>query len=122
MQKSPRILIVDDLSSARKVLGRLLSSLGYDNQIMAANGAEALQALEQNSVDLIISDWVMPEMDGIELLKEIRNRGFNLPFLMITSEAKKDRVTAALEAGVTDYICKPLDSKTLGEKVIKHTK
>lgn len=118
-----KILIVDDLGSARKILRRLLNSLGYeDKDIEEANdGEEAFAKIQAIDFDLVISDWEMPKLKGIELLQRVRaeKRLENLPFIMITSLNNKETVVAAADHKVSDFIAKPFDGKVLATKIAK---
>ncbi len=116
-----KILIVDDMSTMRRVLKAALKEIGYENSVESENGKDALEKLRQEPYDFVISDWTMPEMSGLDLLKEIRkdpalNR---IPVLMVTAESKKQNVLDAIQAGVTNYIVKPFTAETLKEKIDK---
>jgi two-component system, chemotaxis family, chemotaxis protein CheY len=121
MDKNIKILIVDDFTTMRKVIRNLLKSVGYENIIEAEDGAIALRTLKNNEVDFIISDWNMPNMSGLELLKAVRaDAGLNkTPFLMVTAEALQDNVIAAVKAGVSNYIVKPFTAEVLNSKIEK---
>lgn len=114
-----KILVVDDLASARKILIKLLNQIGFQSIEQAQDGQEAYKKITAGSYDLIISDWEMPHMKGLELLKALRadQRFFELPFIMITSLNKKETVIEAAQAGVSDYICKPFGPDTLKAKI-----
>ncbi len=116
-----RILIVDDMSTMRRVIKSIMSQLGYSNLDEAENGKEALSKLESGHYDFVLTDWNMPEMDGLELVKAIRQHPNlkDLPVLMVTAEAKKENVLEALKAGVNNYIVKPFTAETLKEKIEK---
>ncbi|RUM90947.1 MAG: response regulator [Thermovibrio sp.] len=115
------ILVVDDMAAMRKILRTLLSQLGFKNIEEAEDGKQALEKLRQNpdKYGLIITDWNMPNMTGIELVQAIRSdeRLKHLPILMVTAEAKKENVLAAIKAGVNNYIVKPFTAETLKEKI-----
>ncbi len=121
MDKNIKILIVDDFTTMRKVIRNLLKSVGYENIIEAEDGAIALRTLKNNEVDFIISDWNMPNMSGLELLKAVRadNELSKTPFLMVTAEALQDNVIAAVKAGVSNYIVKPFTAEVLNSKIEK---
>jgi len=116
-----RILVVDDFSTMRRIVRNLLKELGYSNVDEAEDGVVALQKLKSGGFDFVVSDWNMPNMDGLTLLQTVRAdpalRG--LPFLMITAEAKKENIVAAAQAGASGYIVKPFTAATLNEKLAK---
>jgi len=116
-----KILVVDDFATMRKVVRNLLKQVGYENIVEAEDGVTALKALKSQKVDLIISDWNMPNMTGLELLKAVRADEDlkTTPFLMVTAEALQDNVIAAVKAGVSNYIVKPFTAEVLNEKIRK---
>lgn len=116
-----KILTVDDFSTMRRIVKNLLRQLGYSNIFEADDGTTALGVLKEREIDFIISDWNMPKMTGIELLKAVRadEKLKNIPFLMVTAEAKKEYVIEAVQAGVNNYIVKPFTAETLKEKMDK---
>jgi two-component system chemotaxis response regulator CheY len=116
-----RILVVDDFATMRRIIKSILKQLGYTNVTEAGDGVEAMTKLRESSFDFIISDWNMPNMSGIELLKTVRADAdmANLPFLMVTAEALKENIVEAVQAGVSNYIVKPFTAETLGEKIDK---
>ncbi len=115
------ILVVDDMAAMRKILKTLLAQLGYKNVDEAEDGKQALEKLRQNpdKYGLVITDWNMPNMTGIELVQAIRSdeKLKHLPVLMVTAEAKKENVLMAIKAGVNNYIVKPFTAETLKEKL-----
>ena len=121
MDKSMKILVVDDFATMRKVIRNLLKQGGYENIVEAEDGLLALKTLKSQKIDFIISDWNMPNMSGLELLKNVRadEELKSLPFLMVTAEALQENVVAAVKAGVSNYIVKPFTSETLDEKIKK---
>jgi two-component system chemotaxis response regulator CheY len=121
MEKNIKILVVDDFATMRKVVRNLLKQAGYENIVEAEDGVTALRALKSQKIDFIISDWNMPNMTGIELLKAVRADDdlAKMPFLMVTAEALQDNVIAAVKAGVSNYIVKPFTSEILNEKIVK---
>jgi two-component system chemotaxis response regulator CheY len=121
MQKDMKILIVDDFATMRKVIRNLLKQVGYENILEAEDGVSALRVLKAQKVDLIISDWNMPNMTGFELLKAVRADADlgKTPFLMVTAEALQDNVVAAVKAGVSNYIVKPFTAEVLNDKISK---
>lgn len=114
-----RILIADDVPSARKILKKLLSQLGYEDVVEASDGCEGVDLLKAGSIDLVISDWEMPKLDGIGMLEQLRALPENnhIPVLFVTSSAEKEQVEQALNAGVTSYLCKPFGLEILRQKV-----
>lgn len=121
MDKHIKILVVDDFATMRKVIRNLLKQVGYENIVEAEDGVSALKALKSQKIDLIVSDWNMPNMTGLELLKEVRSDEElkPTPFLMVTAEALQDNVIAAVKAGVSNYIVKPFTAEVLNEKIKK---
>lgn len=121
MEKNVKILVVDDFATMRKVLRNLLKQAGYENIVEAEDGVTALRVLKSQKIDFIISDWNMPNMSGLELLKAVRadNDIAKMPFLMVTAEALQDNVIAAVKAGVSNYIVKPFTAERLNEKIAK---
>lgn len=113
------ILIVDDFSSMRRIIKNLLRDLGFNHTSEADNGLSALPMLQQGHFDFLITDWAMPQMTGIDLLKAVRadQRLKPLPVLMLTSEATRDQIVEAAEAGVNGYIVKPFTARTLKENI-----
>ena len=113
--KNMRILIVDDFSTMRRIVKNLLNDLGYTNTAEADDGSTALTALAQGSFDFVVTDWNMPGMTGIELLKNIRADAnlSKLPVLMVTAEAKREQIIEAAQNGVNGYIIKPFKPETL---------
>ena len=119
--KNMRILIVDDFSTMRRIIKNLLNDLGYTNTAEAEDGNSALTALSQGSFEFVVTDWNMPGMTGIELLKAIRadDRYKTLPVLMVTAEAKREQIIEAAQNGVNGYIIKQFTAQTLEEKLGK---
>ncbi len=113
------ILIVDDYKTMLRIIRNLLKQLGFDNVDEATDGAMALQKLRDKNYGLVISDWNMEPMSGLQLLKEVRADGklSKVPFVMITAESKTENVVAAKQAGVTNYIVKPFNAATLKTKL-----
>ena len=116
-----RVMIVADFSTMRRIIKNLLSDLGFNNTVEAEDGHSALAVLRQDAVELVITDWNMPGMSGIELLRAIRaDAKFRaLPVLMVTAEAKSEQIIEAAQAGVNGYIIKPFTAQTLEEKLGK---
>jgi two-component system chemotaxis response regulator CheY len=115
------ILVVDDFSTMRRIITNVLKQLGYENIMEAEDGTKALTILESQHVDFVITDWNMPQMSGLDLLKAIRasKDRKNIPVLMVTAEAMQENIIAAAQAGVNNYIVKPFDAKTLADKINK---
>ncbi|MHB1664221.1 MAG: chemotaxis response regulator CheY [bacterium] len=118
---SMKILVVDDFSTMRRIIKNILKQIGFTDIDEAENGQVALSKINDNSYDLVVSDWNMPEMTGIELLKAVRASEAikDTPFLMVTAEAKKENVVEAVKAGVNNYIVKPFTAEVLQEKIEK---
>lgn len=121
VDRNMRILVVDDAQTMRRIIVNLLRQLGFTNMIEADDGTTAWDRLSVEHVDLIISDWNMPKMTGIELLKKVREseKYKNSPVIMVTAEGKRENVIAAVQAGVSNYIVKPFNAATLKEKMTK---
>jgi len=121
MDKNTPILIVDDYKTMLRIIRNLLKQLDFDNVEEASDGSEALAKLRVGNFGLVISDWNMAPMTGLDLLKEVRAdaRLRELPFIMITAESKTENVIAAKQAGVSNYIVKPFNAETLREKIEK---
>ena len=115
------ILVVDDFSTMRRIISNVLRQLGYENIVEAEDGTKALAILDTQQIDFVITDWNMPQMSGLDLLKAIRSNKDkkNIPVLMVTAEAMQENIIAAAQAGVNNYIVKPFDAKTLSEKINK---
>ncbi|WP_297445345.1 chemotaxis response regulator CheY [Desulfurobacterium sp.] len=116
-----KILVVDDMATMRRIEKSLLMQLGFKNIDEAEDGKVALQKLKQGHYDFVLTDWNMPNMTGLELVQEIRKdpKLKHLPVLMVTAEAKKENVLAAIKAGVNNYVVKPFTAETLKEKIEK---
>jgi two-component system, chemotaxis family, chemotaxis protein CheY len=114
------VLVVDDYKTMLRILRNLLRQLNFVNIQEAENGAEALQKLRETSFGLVVSDWNMEPMTGIQLLREVRAdpKLKHIPFVMITAESKSENVIAAKEAGVSNYIVKPFNAETLKSKLV----
>ncbi len=121
VNKKIKILVVDDFATMRKVIRNLLKQSGYENVTEAEDGVAAMSVLKSTKIDFVISDWNMPNMTGIELLRAVRsdNELGAMPFLMVTAESLKDNVVEAVKAGVSNYIVKPFTAEVLGEKIDK---
>lgn len=121
MNKNMKILIVDDFSTMRRIVKNLLRDLGFNNTVEADDGITALPMLKRGDFDFVVTDWNMPGMQGIDLLRHIRadEQLKHLPVLMITAEAKREQIIEAAQAGVNGYIIKPFNAATLKEKITK---
>lgn len=116
-----KILIVDDFATMRRIVKNILVQLGYKNVVEADDGTSALDMLKNEKVDLIISDWNMPKMTGLDLLKAVRgdDATASTPFIMVTAEAQQDNIIQAVKAKVSQYIVKPFTAETMQEKLNK---
>ena len=121
MDKSVNVLIVDDYKTMLRIIRNLLKQIDFNNVEEAADGSEALAKLRAGQFGLVISDWNMQPMTGLQLLQEVRadSRLKETPFIMITAESKAENVVAAKQAGVSNYIVKPFNAETLKEKIEK---
>ncbi len=119
--KNLRFLVVDDFATMRRIIRNLLQDLGYKNIEEAEDGQDALLNLRASTFDFVVSDWNMPNLDGLQLLKTIRQEPAlaKLPVLMVTAEAKRENIIAAAQAGANGYIVKPFTAATLEEKLGK---
>lgn len=116
-----KVLVVDDFSTMRRIVKNILKQIGYSDIEEAEDGNCALARLRQGGFGLVVSDWNMPNMTGLDLLKAIRadNALSNMPVLMVTAEAKKENVLDAIQAGVNNYVVKPFTADVLKEKIEK---
>lgn len=116
-----KVLVVDDFSTMRRIVKNLLKQLGYTDIEEAEDGAQAYSKLQNGGFGFVVSDWNMPNMDGLELLKKVRSDSQlkDLPILMVTAEAEKEKVITAIQAGVNNYIVKPFTGEVLKEKIDK---
>lgn len=121
VQKTMKILVVDDFPTMRRIIKNLLKDLGFENVDEAEDGAQGLEKLRGGSFDFVVSDWNMPNMDGLTMLQNIRADPnlAKLPVLMVTAEAKKENIIAAAQAGANGYVVKPFTAATLEEKLNK---
>ncbi|MCG9737556.1 chemotaxis response regulator CheY [Shewanella insulae] len=121
MDKNMKILVVDDFSTMRRIIKNLLRDLGFNNTQEADDGSTALPMLQKGDFDFVVTDWNMPGMQGIDLLKAIRadDNLKHIPVLMVTAEAKREQIIAAAQAGVNGYVIKPFTAATLKEKLDK---
>jgi two-component system chemotaxis response regulator CheY len=121
VDKNLRILIVDDFSTMRRIVKNLLNDIGFTNTAEAEDGNAALLQLRGHPFDFVVTDWNMPGMTGIDLLRAIRSdpKLAKLPVLMVTAEAKREQIVEAAQAGVNGYIIKPFTAETLKDKLLK---
>lgn len=114
-----RLLVVDDSSTMRRIIRNSLKAIGYDDVVEAENGEGAMARLKGEKVDMVISDWNMPIMNGIELVTSMRGDAAlkATPVLMVTTMAEKENILQAMQAGVTNYVVKPFDAATLKKKI-----
>lgn len=116
-----RVLIVDDFSTMRRILKNILRQLEFNNVVEAGDGMEAWEILNKDQIDFIVSDWNMPNMTGIELLRKVRGSEefADLPFLMVTAESQQENIIEAVKAKVSNYIVKPFTPETMKQKIEK---
>jgi two-component system chemotaxis response regulator CheY len=121
VSKDMKFLVVDDFSTMRRIIKNLLNDLGYANVVEADDGQTALPILQGGGIDFLITDWNMPGMPGLDLLKAVRAdpKLAKLPVLMLTAEAKREQIIEAAKAGVNGYVIKPFTAATLKEKIDK---
>ncbi len=119
--KNLRFLVIDDFATMRRIVRNLLQDLGFKNVEEAEDGQDALTKLRASRFDFVISDWNMPNLDGLQLLTEMRKDDSlkAIPVLMVTAEAKKENIIAAAQAGANGYVVKPFTAATLEEKLNK---
>lgn len=116
-----RVLIVDDFSTMRRIVRNILRQIGLNNVVEADDGTTAWDVLNRDKIDFIVSDWNMPKMTGIELLRKVRSseQFADLPFLMVTAEAQQENIIEAVQAKVSNYIVKPFTADTMKQKIDK---
>ena len=119
LDTSIKVLVVDDFATMRRIVKGVLKQIGYTKIVEATDGSIALDALKKEEVGLIVSDWNMPNMTGLELLKAVRGdeKFKDIPFIMVTAEGMKENVVEAVKAGVSNYVVKPFTPETFGEKL-----
>ncbi|MDY0030165.1 MAG: response regulator [Pseudobdellovibrionaceae bacterium] len=120
VDKNMNVLIVDDYKTMLRIIGNLLKQLGFNNVDEATDGSMALEMFKNKNYGLVISDWNMEPMSGLDLLKQVRTlpANANVPFVMVTAESKTENVIAAKQAGVSNYIVKPFNAETLKTKLV----
>ncbi len=121
MDLKMKVLIVDDFATMRRILRNILKQIGFTNIVEADDGNTALKELQKEKIDLILCDWNMPQMPGIDLLKTLKadEQLKGIPFVMVTAEAQKDNIIEAVKTGVSSYIVKPFTAETVSEKLKK---
>ena len=121
LDKKMKILVVDDFATMRRIIKNILRQIGFTNIVEADDGSTALPILEKEHIDLVITDWNMPKMSGLELIKAIRANPTtkDIPILMVTAEALKENIIEAVKAGVNNYVVKPFTAQVLQEKIEK---
>ncbi len=121
MDLNMKVLIVDDFATMRRILKNILRQIGFTNISEADNGRNALKELKKGDYGLVLCDWNMPEVSGIDLLKSMKSDDSlkGIPFIMVTAEAQKENIIEAVKAGVSSYIVKPFTAETVGEKLNK---
>ena len=121
IDQNMKILVVDDFSTMRRIVKNLLRQIGYSNIDEAEDGVQAYLKLKNGGYSFVVSDWNMPNMDGLDLLKKVRSDPElkDLPILMVTAEAEKEKVITAIQAGVNNYIVKPFTGEVLKDKMDK---
>jgi len=121
MDLSMKVLIVDDFATMRRILKNILKQIGFSNIAEADDGKTALTELKKDKFDLVLCDWNMPGMSGLELLQNVRSDAGlkDTPFIMVTAEAQKENILEAVKAGVNNYVVKPFTAETIGEKLRK---
>ena len=121
MDLNMKVLVVDDFATMRRIVRNILKQIGFTNIIEADDGKSALKELKKEKFDLILCDWNMPEMPGIDLLNNVKSDEAlkDIPFVMVTAEAQKNNIVEAVKAGVSSYIVKPFTAETVTEKLNK---
>ena len=121
IDKNMKILVVDDFSTMRRIVKNILRQLNFNNIVEADDGSTALDILQKDKIDMVVSDWNMPKMTGIDLLRKVRaSEEFgDLPFLMVTAEAQQENIIEAVQAKVSNYIVKPFTAETMKQKIDK---
>ena len=116
-----RVLVVDDFSTMRRIVKNILRQLGFNNVVEADHGTTAWEILNKDNIQFIVSDWNMPKMTGIELLRKVRasEEFADIPFLMVTAEAQQENIIEAVQAKVSNYIVKPFTAETMKQKIDK---
>jgi two-component system chemotaxis response regulator CheY len=116
---SKKVLVADDSSTMRKIILRSLQAVGVPDAAEAGDGEEAVNMFQQDTYDMVLTDWNMPKKNGLDVIREIRAINATVPIIMVTTEAEKTRVLEAIQAGVSDYLVKPFTADTLRQKLEK---
>lgn len=116
---SKKVLVADDSSTMRKIILRSLQAVGVSDAVEAGDGDEAVSIFQQQTFDMVLTDWNMPKKNGLEVIRDIRALNATVPIIMVTTEAEKTRVMEAIQAGVSDYLVKPFTADTLRQKLEK---
>ena len=121
MDLGMKVLVVDDFATMRRIVRNILKQLGFTNIVEADDGTTALEIMKTDKIDLVLCDWNMPKVSGLDLLKQMKADSDlkNIPFLMITAEAQKQNIIEAVKTGVSNYIVKPFTADTIAEKLKK---
>jgi len=121
MDLNMKVLIVDDFATMRRILKNIMKQIGFSDITEADNGKNALKVIKSQTIDLVLCDWNMPEMPGIEVLNAVRADSDlkDTPFIMVTAEAQKENILEAVKSGVSSYIVKPFTAETVEEKLQK---
>jgi two-component system chemotaxis response regulator CheY len=117
---STAVLVADNSATMRKIIIRSLNALGVTDIAEAGDGFEALELFQENSFKLVVTEWIMPQVSGLDVIRVIRKQGSNVPIIMATTQVEKARVLEAIQAGVSDYIVKQFTTELLREKLEKH--
>lgn len=119
MDKNIKILVVDDFNTMRRIVKSLLKDLGFKNIVEADDGETAWPLLQRGDIDFLVTDWNMPKMTGIDLVRKVRedDRMAKMPILMVTAEAKREQIIEAAQAGINGYVVKPFSGGTLRDKI-----
>lgn len=112
-----RVLLADDSATMRTIIRRSLDNLGFSGTVEAADGSQAIEQFKSGGIDIVLTDWNMPGKSGLDVVKEIRAINKSVPIVMITTEAEKDRVLTAIQAGISDYLVKPFTNDALRAKL-----
>lgn len=112
-----KVLVVDDSNTMRRIIINILTQMEITDVVQAADGVEAVDAVKKGDIDLVLMDWNMPNMSGIDALRAIRSEGHKMPVVMVTTEAEKERIIEALKSGATNYIVKPFNQDVVITKI-----
>lgn len=115
-----KVLVVDDSGTMRKIIIRALNTVGFSDIVEASDGNDGLAKFKNHECTLVLTDWNMPNKNGLDLVRDIRSQNVQVPIIMVTTEAEKRQVMAAIQAGVSDYLVKPFTADVLRAKLAKH--